>query len=60
MAKHMEEEIKSYYGGIAKKVSETTKSSCCGDVTCCDGSADSSLYTPEYTAGRQWKQLVHP
>jgi arsenite methyltransferase len=51
MAKNMEEEIKTYYGDIAKKVSGTTKSSCCGSITCCDGGTDSNLYTADYIAG---------
>lgn len=51
MAKRMEEEIKTYYGGIAMKVSETAKSSCCGDGACCNSNTDSDLYSAEYIAG---------
>lgn len=52
MAKSIQEEIKKHYGGIAKRVSETTKSSCCGDRACYgDATNDSTLYSAEYIAG---------
>ena len=57
MAKDMKDEIKAYYGGIAKRVSANAKSacccgtSCCGeDAACCDTGSDSSLYSAEYIA----------
>lgn len=44
--------IKSYYGGIAKKVGSTTKASCCCESSCCgDVSKESAIYTNEYLEG---------
>lgn len=51
MSKNFREEIKSHYGGIAKRVSKNTKSSCCGGSCCGDITNDSSLYSSEYIAG---------
>jgi arsenite methyltransferase len=51
MTSNIQEEIKRYYGGIAKGVSEGTKS-CCGGGGCCSDSAnESSLYSADYIAG---------
>ena len=52
MAKSIQEEIKEHYGGIAKRVSANTKSSCCGGGDCCgDTAKESDLYSAEYIAG---------
>lgn len=52
MVKNVREEVKKHYGGIAKKVSETTRSSCCGSGACCGNATnDSTLYSVEYIAG---------
>lgn len=52
MAKSIKDEIKTYYGGIAKRVSANAKSSCCGGGDCCGvATDDSTLYTAEYIAG---------
>jgi ubiquinone/menaquinone biosynthesis C-methylase UbiE len=45
------EQIKTYYGNIAKRVSSGAKGSCCGGSSCCSGDKDSFLYSPEYLAG---------
>ncbi|WP_312370168.1 arsenite methyltransferase [Lachnoclostridium sp.] len=51
MANSMKDEIKTFYGGIAKQVSETSKGSCCsGGSCCCDCGTDSNLYSAEYIA----------
>ena len=50
MSKNIREEIKEHYGDIAKKVSETAKSSCCGGGSCC-GDISNDLYSAEYVAG---------
>ena len=49
MAKSIQEEIKTYYGGIAKQVTEKSKGSCCSGA--CNCSSDSELYSAEYIAG---------
>jgi arsenite methyltransferase len=52
MAKDLKEEIKTYYGGIAKKVTETSKTSCgCGSSCCGDKTNDNGLYPPELLKG---------
>lgn len=52
MAEGIKEEIKKHYGGIAKQVSENTKSSCCGGGNCCSNiTSESDLYSAEYIAG---------
>ncbi len=57
MAKDIKDDIKAYYGGIAKRVSVKAKSSCCCGGSCCssasssEGAADTSLYSAEYIAG---------
>jgi SAM-dependent methyltransferase len=58
MGTNVRDEIKTFYGNIAKRVSATRKSSCCGSGSCCgreasgcDADSDSSLYSAEYTAG---------
>lgn len=58
MGTTVRDEIKTFYGGIAKRVSAAKKSSCCGSGSCgCGVSAaseqdlDSSLYSAEYIAG---------
>ncbi len=52
MAKSIEEEIKTYYGGIAKKVTENSRSSCGCGASCC-GNTDHSavLYSKDFTEG---------
>ncbi len=52
MAKSIQDEIKTYYGGIAKKVSEDAKASCgCGTSCCGDTAKESILYSEDFTAG---------
>lgn len=52
MAESIQKEIKKHYGGIAKRVSASAKSSCCGGGDCCgDITSESDLYSPEYIAG---------
>lgn len=52
MAKSIQDEIKTYYGGIAKKVSESAKASCgCGTSCCGDASKESVLYSEYFTEG---------
>ncbi|MHC1772175.1 MAG: arsenite methyltransferase [Flexilinea sp.] len=52
MAKSIKNKIKTYYGGIAKRVSANAKSSCCVGSDCCgDAADDSTLYSAEYIAG---------
>ncbi|MBE6069404.1 MAG: arsenite methyltransferase [Clostridium lundense] len=44
--------VKSYYGGIAKKVSNKSKASCgCGAACCGNISDNSNIYTKEYLDG---------
>jgi len=51
MDKNIRSEIKAYYGGIAKKVSSNSKSSCGCSTSCCgDIANDSNLYTKEFIA----------
>ena len=52
------DEVKTFYGGIAKRVSAAKKSSCCGSGSCgCNNPTageqgnESSLYSAEYIAG---------
>ena len=52
MAKSIEEEIKTYYGSIAKKVTEHAKSSCGCGTSCCDDADHSSiLYSKDFIEG---------
>jgi SAM-dependent methyltransferase len=51
MAENIREEIKKRYGGIAKKVSKSARSSCGCGGSCCDTTNDSDLYSAEYIAG---------
>lgn len=52
MEKSIEEEIKTYYGGIAKKVTQNSKDSCSCGTSCCDNADHSSiLYSKEFTEG---------
>lgn len=52
MNSNIKGQIKSYYGGIAKKVTAQSKSSCGCGISCCgDASKDSSLYTKEFIDG---------
>jgi arsenite methyltransferase len=52
MAKSIEEEIKTYYGGIAKKVTENAKRSSGSGISCCDIPDHSSiLYSKDFTEG---------
>lgn len=53
----MSEDVKEYYGGIAKKVDSNSKNSCCSGTSCCsssccgDSSENSNIYNPEYLKG---------
>lgn len=52
MEKNIKDEIKTYYGGIAKKVSENSKASCGCKASCCGNTSNESvLYSEEFTAG---------
>lgn len=52
MEKNIKDEIKSYYGGIAKKVSENSKASCGCKASCCGNTSNESvLYSEEFTSG---------
>lgn len=58
MGTNVKDEIKAYYGNIAKRVSANKKSSCCGSGSCgcgetsgCDSDNESSLYSAEEIAG---------
>lgn len=44
-------EIKAYYGGIAGRISNRTKASCCSGASCCGGATNSPLYPKDLTAG---------
>ena len=43
MKKDIKGEIKTYYGGIAKKVTKSTKSSCGCGTSCCGSAVDESI-----------------
>lgn len=44
MSKDIKQQVKEYYGGIAKKVNNNSKSSCCGGgSSCCDPISDDSI-----------------
>ncbi|QAA32767.1 arsenite methyltransferase [Clostridium manihotivorum] len=52
MDKNIKGKVKSYYGGIAKKVSSNSKVSCgCGSACCGSVSDNSNIYTKEYLEG---------
>lgn len=52
MGKNIKGKVKSYYGGIAKKVSNNSKASCgCGTACCGDVTNNSNIYTKEYLEG---------
>lgn len=52
MDKNIKGKVKSYYGGIAKKVSSSSKASCgCGTACCGNTSNNSNIYTKEYLEG---------
>ena len=52
MDKNIKDSVKSYYGGIAKKVSGSSKSSCGCESSCCgDMTNNSNIYTKEYLEG---------
>lgn len=52
MDKNIKGRVKSYYGGIAKKVSGNSKSSCGCSASCCgDITNNSNIYTKEYLEG---------
>lgn len=52
MEKSIKDEIKTYYGGIAKKVSENAKASCGCKTSCCgDAAKESLLYSEDFIAG---------
>jgi SAM-dependent methyltransferase len=42
MSNDIKQQVKDYYGGIAKKVNNQSKSSCCGS-SCCDSISDDSI-----------------
>ncbi len=43
MSYDVKEQVKSFYGGIAKKVNTQSKSSCCGGSACCSNINDDSI-----------------
>lgn len=52
MKKSIKGQVKAYYGGIAKKVSVKSKTSCgCGTSCCGDVTSNSNLYTKEFIEG---------
>ena len=52
MDNNIKGKVKSYYGGIAKKVSNNSNASCGCDTACCgDISNNSNIYTKEYLEG---------
>ena len=51
MSNNIKDEIKKHYGGIAKKVTKSAKSSCCGSSCCSDTAIDSNLYSADYIEG---------
>lgn len=52
MSKDIKDEIKTHYGGLARRVTENEKSSCgCGTPCCGDGADDSSIYSADYIEG---------
>lgn len=52
MKSNIKDEIKSYYGGIAKKATIEEKNSCgCGTSCCGDITNDSTLYSKEFIEG---------
>lgn len=52
MDNNIKGKVKSYYGGIAKKVSSNSKDSCgCGAVCCGEISNNPNIYTNEYLEG---------
>lgn len=52
MEKSIISKVKTYYGGIAKKVSSSSKASCgCGSACCGDITNNSNIYTKEYLEG---------
>ncbi len=52
MKKNIKGQVKAYYGGIAKKVSAKSETSCgCGTSCCGDAAGNSNLYTKEFIEG---------
>jgi hypothetical protein len=52
MENNIKGKVKAYYGGIAKKVSAESKTSCgCGTSCCGDAPNNSNLYTKEFIEG---------
>lgn len=52
MGKNIKGEVKSYYGGIAKKVNSDSKASCGCKTACCGDVTDNpNIYTKEYLEG---------
>lgn len=52
MKNDMKGEIKAYYGGIAKKVSENSKNSCSCNTACCGSNTNESiLYSKDFIEG---------
>ena len=43
MGNDIKQQVKDYYGGIAKKVNKQSKSSCCGGSSCCSNISDDSI-----------------
>jgi len=61
MKNNIGEQVRAYYGEIAKKMSADSKSSCgcgtscCGDVACCS----SYLYTNDFIDGLPEEVVMH-
>lgn len=43
MSNDIKQQVKEFYGGIAKKVNKQSKSSCCGGSSCCNSISDDSI-----------------
>ena len=43
MSNDIKQQVKDFYGGIAKKVNTQSKSSCCGGSSCCNSISDDSI-----------------
>ena len=49
--KSIRNEIKTYYGGIARKVAGKEEGSCCGGSSCCGDTGGATLYSADFLEG---------